>query len=172
MSAWTVIAHTELPSAQAWIEFASIPQTYDDLVILWTARNSSNEGQGRIKINNSTSNFTVRFLRGDGSSASSFSDTVGFPAHIVESGATASTFANIQLYIPNYRAATAKSISVDGVTETNATTTYLSISAMLWNVTDAITKIELGSAANNLVQYSSATLYGITKGSSGGVSVS
>jgi hypothetical protein len=172
MSAWTVIAHTELPSAQAWIEFASIPQTYDDLLVLWSARNSSNEGQGRIKINGSTANFTVKFLRGDGSAASSFSDTIGFPAHIVESGATASTFANIQIYIPNYRAANTKSISVDGVTETNATNTYLSISSLLWSVNDAITKIEVGSAANNLVQYSSATLYGITKGSSGGVTVS
>lgn len=172
MSAWTVIGHTELGSAQAGIAFSSIPSTYTDLAILLSARNTGNEGQLRILLNDSTSNFTVKFLRGSGSAATSFSDTIGFPGHIVRSVDTADTFTNALLYITNYAGSTNKSISIDCVTENNATATFANISTMLWSNTAAITKVELTSAANNYAQYSSMTLYGITKGSSGGVTVS
>jgi len=177
MSAWTVIAHTEVTSAtQASITFSSIPATYTDLVIKLSIRSTQAAAVDgvNISLNGSTSDRSHRRLIGGGSgSGNSGTGTNGEIALISSANNTASTFGNAEIYIPNYQSTVAKSISADGVSETNATEAYQGIYAMLWNPTSnvAITSIALTTAAN-LVQYSSATLYGITKGSSGGVTVS
>ena len=172
MSAWTVIAHREVPSAQQDIEFANIPQTYDDLLLVLSTRTTSpTTGGAVIRINGVDTNRTRRTLNGDGSSATSNTDASDFRS--VESGATASTFSSYEAYFPNYRGSTNKSYLVTGVTENNATGANQQIIAGLWSVTDAITNLTLrGNSGTDFAQYSSATLYGITKGSSGGVSVS
>jgi hypothetical protein len=88
-------------------------------------------------------------------------------------GATANTFSNIGVYLPNYTASTAKSMSTDTVGENNATQAFQTITAALWNVTDPINQITVGfNGSDNFLQYSSATLYGILKGSDGIVTVS
>jgi hypothetical protein len=175
MSAWTVIQHIEVPSAQANMEFTSIPQTYTDLCLVVSGRSSANEaGNGAIMIirpNGSSSNGSIRYLQGDGSAASSSTDTYIW-ARLNSSSYTASTFANTSVYIANYTASTAKSISIDSVNENNATANRMVITAGLWNDTTAISSITILPEGGNFVQYSSATLYGITKGSSGGVTVS
>jgi hypothetical protein len=76
------------------------------------------------------------------------------------------------IYIPNYTGSTAKSVSVDGVMENNATYAAAGIIAGLWNDTAAVTSVSISSEVATLVQYSSATLYGILKGTSNGVTVS
>ncbi len=176
MSAWTVIAHTEVGSGGAAnIQFTSIPATYTDLVIMVSTRINEGFATGEaiyITLNGSTSNFTNRYLQGDGSSGSS-----GTLARYVASQSallsTSNTFGSGYIYIPNYAGSTNKSISSDSVSENNATTAFQALHANLWSVTDAITSVTLVAGTNDaFVQYSSATLYGITKGSSGGVTVS
>jgi hypothetical protein len=175
MSAWTVIAHTELSSAAAAnITFSSIAATYTDLALVFSLRSTQASGneQVRLTINGSTADFEKRGLQGNGSVTSSFG---GFDSQIgyTSSGNnTASTFGNGMLYIPNYAGSTNKSISIDAVSETNATEAFQTIFAQLWSVTNPITSIAIRTLNGNLAQYSSATLYGITKGSSGGVTVS
>lgn len=167
-----LIQHQELGSAQASITFSSIPQTYTDLYLLLSTRAVSTIGV-TPKFNGSTANFSARFLEGTGSGASSYTATnlIGYTNR--DNASTASTFGNTSIYIPNYRAATAKSISLESVTENNGTTAYQLLGAVLWNVTDAITSIEVyPDNASNFVQYSSATLYGILKGSDGLTTVS
>lgn len=176
MSAWTVIAHIEVPSGgQTSIAFASIPSTFTDIFCVISGRNSIEEDQLRVKLNDSSSNFSTRLLYGGGSSQGSLSNptvATNFPGWSTRSGFTSNTFSNISFYIPNYAGNTSKSISCDGVTENNATNSYQYITAMLWSNTAAITKFEIEVPAGNFVQYSSATLYGVLKGSSGGVTVS
>jgi hypothetical protein len=149
-----------------------IPSEYTDLVVLYSLRptNAATIDEIRLSFNGSTSNFSARYLEGNGASASSGS---ALPRYIgAYQGTTASTFNNGQLYIPNYRSSVAKSYSVDAVTEANQTTAYQDIIAGLWNDTNPITSITLSLVSNNFAEFSSASLYGITAGSDGIVSVS
>ncbi len=167
-----VIQHTELGSGQATITFSSIPSTYTDLMVVYSLRvsNTSFANVVYVSFNGSTSNFSGRYLEGNGSSAASGSLGRYVGAY---NNPTASTFGNGQLYIPNYAGSTAKSFSVDSVTEANATASYQDIIAGLWNDTSAINSITFSlTTADTFVTGSSATLYGILKGSAGGVTVS
>lgn len=146
------------------ISFTSIPQTYTDLVIKVSARtnwsNSVNADGINIRPNGSTTNRTARRLYGSGSAAGS--DTNINPIAASNASSTASTFGNAEIYIPNYTSANNKSISIDGVSETNGTTTYAGFSAFLWSNTSAITSLELHPEnGTSFDQYSTATLYGI-----------
>jgi hypothetical protein len=171
-----LISHYEVPSGGvSEIIFDEIPQTFTDLYLVVSSRSDGafTSSELDINFNESSSNFSGRYLVGSGSSASSTTDTTMVAS---SSGAnnTANTFGNAAIYIPNYTSSSAKSISGDGVGESNATAAYMSIHAVLWDVTDPITRIDLklDSGARDFVQYSSATLYGITAGSDGIVAVS
>lgn len=149
------------------IDFTSIPSTFTDLCLLLSLR-SGNSGliyaDTRIRFNSSGSdtNHSGRYLEGSGSAASSYSLAYVY-APMDGSAATASTFANTQIYIPNYTASTAKPISIDTVLENNATTAYASLGAGLYNSSSAISSIYVINSSGNIAQYSSATLYGIKK---------
>jgi len=163
-----VIQHQELGSAQASITFSSIPQTYTDLYLVFSMRTSAASTNADIGLNGSYADFSVRSLFGSGSGVTS-ETTV----RIVGAVTDQTPFTNGAVYIPNYTSSVAKSISIDTVSENNGTTAYQTIWAGLWNQTAAITSLSLKEdGGGNLAQYSSATLYGILKGSSGGVTVS
>lgn len=152
------------------ITFSSIPSGYTDLVVLASFRHDQTIGDFRVRFNGDTgSNYSRRWLQGDGSNASSnnASGNDGFYWNAVSdrSNYTANTFSNFQMYIPNYTSSNYKSVSVDTVIENNATAAVMWMVASLWSSTSAITSITLepndGGTAANLVQYSKATLYGI-----------
>jgi hypothetical protein len=151
----------------ASIDFSSIPSTYTDLVVKVSARtntNSASNGQFlNLKLNNSTANFTYRFLFGNGSSAGSGNGSTGIVAYVNPSDYTASTFGNAEIYIPNYAGNTNKSISIDSVNENNATSAETALWASLWSNTAAVNQVTLVPFAGNFVQYSTASLYGISK---------
>ena len=146
------------------IEFTSIPQTYTDLLLKVSARADGSDVSIELSFNNNTSNRDARFLYGTGSAALSGSNTNMFmTASIVPSSATASTFSNGELYIPNYAGSNNKSSSADGVNENNATSALSALTANLWSNTAAITSIKLIPAtAGNFVQHTTAYLYGVT----------
>jgi len=181
MSAWTVISHVEAPSSQATIVFSSIPASYTDLCIKMSARSTS-EINSTIKWaeiilqpNGSGSNLSARSLLGywSGSAETTASNTDAITGGFASGNTTTSnTFSNVEIYIPNYAGSTNKSWSIDSVTEHNGNEALRWISANLWSQTTAISSITLDMTQGDFAQYSSATLYGITKGSSGGVVVS
>ncbi len=168
-----VIQHTELTGLNYFIDFNSIPQTFTDLLVVISAREDGSVVSGDVQIwpNGSSSNQSQRSLIGNGSSASSSS---GSNIYVRENGAsaTSNTFSSSVVYIPNYTSSVAKSFSIEGVAENNATEAGLLLQAGLWNVTSAITSLRFVSNFGQFVSGSSATLYGILKGSSGGVTVS
>jgi hypothetical protein len=150
------------------IDFSSIPSTYTDLAIYLSGRTTSNAGQNwsvtRGTFNGSSSNWSYRGLYGDGSSASSSSNASSSEFGSGNSSlTTANSFGSIFIYIPNYNSSNNKSVSVDFVTETNATTALSGLIANLWSNTAAITSIGLPmNAAYGLwAQYTTAYLYGI-----------
>jgi hypothetical protein len=171
-----VIQHQELASAQASITFSSIPQTFTDLCLVLSLR-SERSGQIRddsfLQLNALTTGYSFRFLRGTGSSTSSNSGTYyAYLSQVPGATATSSTFSNISVYLPNYTSGSAKSLSSDGVMENNATESHQDIVANLNTTTDPITSLTIFAGSANLSQYSSATLYGVLKGSDGVTTVS
>jgi hypothetical protein len=161
---------------QTAIDFTSIPSSpYADLMIIYSIRTNLagvNYEDMALKINASTANGTVRVLRGYGSSASGFTQTwIGY-GMAAGAASTAGTFGSGQIYLPNYAGATNKSISWDSVQDNNGTETFIVAATGLWSQTTAINAVSLYSLNGSIIQqYSTATLYGITKGSSGGVTV-
>lgn len=145
----------------ASIDFTSIPATYTDLIFYFSTRSTDLQNLV-IKFNNTSTTYTVRHLDGDGTSATSNnSNTAG---RTVLSTATASVFGNNAYYIPNYAGSTQKSYSVDCVTENNGTLAYTNFTAGLWNGTSAINQVTFSIfSSGNFAQYSSASLYGISK---------
>jgi hypothetical protein len=169
-----LIQHQELGSAQASITFSSIPQTYTDLMIVTSLRDTGGTNgwtNAYIRPNGLSTNLTTRALYGFSSTTGSFSDT--FIYHeTVGGGSTSNTFSNSNIYIANYTSANAKSISVDTSTANNGGNAINAIVAGLWNSSAAITSLGLVAEVGNFAQYSSATLYGILKGSDGVTTVS
>jgi hypothetical protein len=114
-----------------------------------------------VTFNGSTTGYTARQLFGDGAAAGSSSPTVRPAGFIVGTSATANTFSNGELYIPNYTSSNNKSYSVDSVTETNAATQYMNFITGLWSNVTAITSMIFAGTSGNFAQHSTATLYGI-----------
>jgi len=146
------------------IEFTSIPATYTDLSLVISARNTNvdNSNNMLIAINDSSADFSGRFLfTNTNGTISSGTDTT--PSGAYNGGnTTASTFSNVGIYFPNYAGSTNKSFSVDSVAENNGTVSNLYFDAKLWSQTAPITKIAFTCNSGNFAQYSTATLYGIT----------
>jgi hypothetical protein len=147
----------------ATIDFTSIPATYTDLVLKCSIRqsNASAFSTLQITLNGSTSTFTGKYLEGDGSAAGSSTSPARYVGYLNASTSTASTFANTEIYIPNYAGSTNKSFSIDYASENNATTSYAGLISNLWSTTSAITSISLVPSVGTILQYSTATLYGI-----------
>ena len=148
----------------ASMAFSSIPSIYTDLIVKVSARTDYSAGtvQMLLSLNGSSASFSGRYLLGNGTAASS-GTLAQYVGQTEPSTYTTSTFSSHDIYIPNYAGSTNKSYSSDSVTENNATTAYSDLVAGLWSNSAAITSISLGLSAGNFVQYSTATLYGISK---------
>lgn len=149
----------------ASIDFSTIPSTYTDLVLVLSARYSASQVTGycTAAFNGSTSNFSIRGLYGSGSGTpGSFTTPSNFVGEIVGDTATANTFSNLTMYVPNYAGGANKSFSVDSVGENNGTTAQATFTAGLWSQTAAITSISLSPNSGTFKQYTTAYLYGVS----------
>ena len=165
----------ELGSSQSSITFSSIPQDYDDLVLKISARSdraAEVASQLDLLYNSSTANHSSVRLYGSGSSVGSTTDTRPFAGIIPASASTTNTFSSETIYISNYTATQAKSISTDSVMENNATQSFQDLVAGLWNDTSAITSLEVVDVQANFVSGSTFSLYGVTAGGDGTVTTS
>jgi hypothetical protein len=159
---YTLIDRRELTSAASSVSFENIPQTYTDLLVLFSGRSSTASGSytaNFLRFNGLSTNFSMRRLYGNGSVVGSDSE-----ANVVvtspRGGSTANTFSNNLIYIANYAASTNKSISLDQVTENNASEVLLDITSGLWSNTAPITSL-LIAADSTLVSGSTISLYGV-----------
>ena len=71
MSTYTPIASQTLGSAAASVTFSSIPQGYTDLIIVMNGTTSTNENTYMRYNSDSSSLYSVTYVGGDGSTASS-----------------------------------------------------------------------------------------------------
>lgn len=165
----------------AGIVFSSIPQTYTDLMLVCSSRALMAGYNGLILWFNGygSSSFSDRTLYGDGSSVVSETNSAGTGqaqiGWLAPTTSTTNTFQNSSTYIPNYTAVVSKSFTTDSVSENNATAVRTYMLASRGSDTAAVTQISIGvngtGGSNGIAQYSSFSLYGITKGS-GGATVS
>ena len=137
------------------ITFSAIPQTYTDLKILVSARDDR-AGQPNTDLSlrvgyngtiNTSSIYSARSVFGSGAVIASSSSATTYLYLGMANGptATASTFGNTEIYIPNYTSANYKSVSTDGVSENNATTAYAVLNAGLISTTNPITDIQISA---------------------------
>lgn len=156
------------------VDFTSIPSTYTDLCIKWTTRttNSNLFGVDFIYFNGSQTSYTpARVIEGTGSGRSSYTQSTDYGANLdsIGNSATANTFSNNEMYIPNYAASNNKSFSIDAVGENNGTTAYSQLIAGLWSSSSAINRITFSTSSTSLtgqpsvfyMQYSTFYVYGV-----------
>jgi hypothetical protein len=143
------------------IEFANIPGTGKDLLILSSLRDRLGDDTSFLQLNSSTANFSFRYLRGTGSAVASTGNTQSYmDSTMVTNTQTANTFSNFQIYVSNYASSANKVMSWDTVTENNATLGLQAIGGLRWNNTSAITNLKISHfTANGLAQNSTASLY-------------
>lgn len=150
------------------ITFSSIPGSFTDLIVVY----SGIEAGLSITFNGNTSaQYSRRYLYGTGSSVASGSGSSesAFSAAFTYWGA-AGELVSGTAYIPNYAGSTNKTISVDMITERNAANAMQQLFCGTLANTAAVTSITL-TGLGTIPQYSTAYLYGLTKGS-GGATVS
>jgi hypothetical protein len=167
-----------LGAAAASIEFTSIPQDGTDLLLFISGRGTrsgADRDNFQIRFNSITSGYSARLLQGNGATVATAADSsqalitrISMPAATT----TSNTFGNATVYIPNYTAAVNKSVSIDSVTENNATTAYQQIIATIMTNTAAITSIYIEPEVSDILAGSVFSLYKITKGSDGIVTTS
>lgn len=150
----------------ASIDFTSIPGTYTDLQLVVSGRSTAAVVAANISLtfNGSATGYSTRNVWGNGAAVQNDSSSTTFlygSVAVSGASATASVFGNASFYIPNYAGSTNKSVSMDFVTENNATTAYNVFVAGLWSNSAAITQITMVLNTGNFAEYSSASLYGI-----------
>ena len=151
----------------ASFQFTSIPQTYTDLIVLASLRSTRGNGNVsdiRAEFNGSSSGYTARRVYGSGTGTGTDTSLASLGNAASQ---TADTFSSHYFYIPNYTSANNKTFSLESAAENNASGAYVTMSTYIWANTSAITSVLIrdfsDSNTNNLVQYSTATLYGISK---------
>jgi hypothetical protein len=167
------IQTVELTSAQSSISFNGIPQDFTDIYFSISGRTNQadNIGYSTFYVNNSTSNWSARYLQGNSSAVASAS-TTSIPDFFMSGGNTTSnTFGNGTIYIPNYTAQVNKSMSIDFVNENNATGAFSAmqrIVAALWSNTAPVTSAQfVANSGSNFVAGTTISLYGVKRGSDG-----
>ena len=158
----------------ASITFSAIPDTYTDLVVLYSGRTNraSTNDYTSLILNGATTYESARTLWGYGSSTVITTTNDSYLA-TNSTDSRANTFSNASIYLPNYTSSAKKSVSIDNAYDGNTADTGEQIAAVLYNLTTPITSITLDASIGTLlIEGTRAHLYGITAGSDGIVSVS
>lgn len=149
------------------INFASIPQTYTDLLCKISARSTLGNGSYLALIpNGSSTSFTSKvFYSNVGIAAYTGTGAdLQYAGYISAGTASNSTFSNTDVYFSDYASSKFKTIYSDSIGANNATSEEKGMGTLIWSNTSPITSITFDIFdAGDFAQYSTATLYGIRK---------
>ena len=165
---YTLIQAQTLSSSASTVTFSSIPATYTDLCLRWSARDDqANYTQTtRMRLNSSAvSEYSWTQLYDSAGTVGSYTSGTAannqFAYGSNGTSSTSNTFTNYEVYFPSYTVAQNKPFGAFGVNEDNSTNGYIIASAHLWRNTAAINTILLFPNTGNYVSGSSFYLYGI-----------
>lgn len=163
-----------------FVSVGDIPADYTDLYLVVSGkstRTNSPRDNLYLQFNGVSSGYSYRYLEGTGSSYST--SPASGQAQIAVTWALSTNwsglsnvFGSAAIYIPNYLSSENKTISSDQTGLRPSTDSHLAVQASLATVAAPITSIYITPENGDFVQYSSATLYGITAGSDGTTTVS
>jgi hypothetical protein len=165
-STYTLITSQTLASSAGTVTFSAIPNTFTDLVLKASVRNTdTGGGLMYVYFNGDAANasgYSKVIISGNGSTVSNSWNNQS-SATIDTSGETANTFTSFEMYIPQYNSTGNKQISFDYAVETNASTVYSRVVAALLDTNTAISSISLFNVSTlQFVAGSSFYLYGIS----------
>jgi hypothetical protein len=166
------ISKQVLSTTAASIVFSNIPQGFTDLLISVSARSNA-AGADSVDLyaqfNEATSNYSMRRLFGNGSSAAS--DSASGAATSLRVGnmpgaaPTANTFGSTQVYISGYASSNNKTVSADSCSENNGTTALIMALAGLSTNAAPVTSVLLAPLSGSFVAGSSFFVYGVRRAS-------
>ncbi len=174
MATFTVIDHTELGAAASSWDVTSIPSSYDHLLVKVSARSDSSDtygGEVRVTLNGDTgSNYSGTILwayQSTPQSTRASSAAYMNYSYVSDASQAAGTFGSATYWIPHYSntANFKQMISSSAAEDASSTDSdwIVAVEAGLWQDTSAVDQITLtAGAADDFVQYSTFTLYGVT----------
>lgn len=167
---YTLIATQSVPagSGSSSVSFTSIPSTYTDLLIKFSARVERAVTMTPLwmRINSDTgTNYFMRLGYGNGSATDSLNYNLNYliTGYVNAASSSSNTYTNGEIYITNYTSSNQKAMSIDIASEQNATSAIVGFTAGIWTGSSAITSITFleGNDNSNIRQYSNFYLYGI-----------
>jgi hypothetical protein len=166
---YTLIASNTLSTSAATVTFSSIPATFTDLALRLSTRTTPANLNSLISVrlnSDTTTNYSVRILNGNGetvsSSGSTSATTIGSGGITSAASSTADTFGSGEIYFPNYTNSTIKAWGSFSASESNsATGVNIRATANLYQGTSPITTIRFSLTTGSFVSGSSFYLYGI-----------
>ncbi len=168
---YTLIASSTVSSPTYTVTFSSIPQTYTDLKLVFSARSDYGSAGGSevsIQLNSITTGYTSQMIYSNSGTSATGAPASGNPFYtwgggMVNAGSTASTFGSSELYIPNYTSSLSKSASTDSVTENNGAPIFMQMASHLSSNGAAVTSMTIYAWQSfiNFVAGSTFYLYGI-----------
>jgi hypothetical protein len=154
-------------SGVSTLDFSSIPNTYDDLILHLSVRSTGNYSTGAVAMgwsfNGTTSNRTGRRLYAAGGSFSGDTAVVLGIIPGVAAG-TQNSYAMNTIYIPDYASSKTKVFMVDAFASGEGGSAYeFDYIGGHWNDTTAINRVTVTCGVDSFIQHSTATLLGIKK---------
>lgn len=149
------IATANGTGASGTITFTSIPATYTDLVLVFDGANSTADSIFLYFNNDTSSNYSLTRLYGDGSSAASDRTTLGLFMSIGSSANKTLTTVNIMNYT---NTTTFKTVLL----RINAPAGFVASTVGLWRKTpEAINRVDVKNIGGFITAATTVTLYGI-----------
>ena len=169
-----IASQTAGPSGLSTIDFQSIPNTYTDLMMMFSLKSNrdSNLDGINFRFNNSSSGYNTKQLIGFGSNPMSdaYSETdpngVGIASYLCTGTNTATTnaFSNGSFHVINYTSSYNKLANVEGSNGVNAAGGWLQHTGGVWADSAVVNRITIVPRFGTLfTEHSSAYLYGIKK---------
>jgi hypothetical protein len=168
------ISTTTVTSAVATVTLSNIPQTYTDLLLLVSARNTNSGNVNYLSAspNNSPGTISTYYLfwnynTGGALNASNTNDP-GLPFGFTpQDSIAANNFGLISFYFPNYTSSSEKAVSVESVMSTTASKAvnnlYMGFLGFQCSTTSAITSLTCPAFSGNHAVNTTFSLYGIKK---------
>ena len=157
---YDLIASNVLSSSASSVTFSSIPATYRDLVLVCTMISSTGNAFIDLRLNSDSGNNYPRvWMSGDGSSATSLTQSLGSDIRL-NSGAWGSSTEAV-LVVANIMDYSATDKHKTIISRANRAAVGVNAQAARWANTAAVTTITLNAGTNNFGSTSSFHLYGI-----------